>query len=302
MTILSTLLADAWDFARRQHPDAEYYEDRFEIAYDADKWIFGGVYEVGVLTAVDYKRRLVHVSFCVPELGSLDINPTKIAVTGATYVFKGLANVGLFVPDFLPEARGIFRWVDSPAEIEFGPALTVRTNAVHVSEHEIAQAFKVFPGRVTIVSEGDLHQSVFIIYGELDEERAKEINEFLKAHNVKTWFYPDNSLPGQKLHRMMHDGVNTHDRVLLICSQSSLSRSGVLNELERVFEREARQGGDDILIPVTIDDYVFNKWTPARQDVAQQVRTRVITTIPASELDPDGFLREMAKLQKALKK
>lgn len=35
----------------------------------------------------------------------------------------------------------------------------------------------------------------------------------------------------------MSDGVSEHDKVLLLCSKNPLERPGLLNELERVFER-----------------------------------------------------------------
>lgn len=76
---------------------------------------------------------------------------------------------------------------------------------------------------------------------------------------------------------MMHDHINNHDRVLLLCSKAALSRLGVLNEIERVLEREAKEGGNEILIPVTIDDYVYGDWAPKHSDLAAQLRTRVIS-------------------------
>ena len=76
---------------------------------------------------------------------------------------------------------------------------------------------------------------------------------------------------------MMHDGVNNHDRVLLVCSEESLTRVGVLNEIERVLEREAKEGGSEVLIPITLDDYVYGDWAPDRKDIADQIRSRVIT-------------------------
>jgi hypothetical protein len=71
-------------------------------------------------------------------------------------------------------------------------------------------------------------------------------------------------------------GVRDYDRVLLICSQSSLTRPGVLNEIEQVLVREGEEGGSEILIPITIDDYVFEEWKPEREDIARQIRARVI--------------------------
>lgn len=146
------------------------------------------------------------------------------------------------------------------------------------------------------------HQTVFISYGGPDESVARIINDYLRTSEIKTWFFPDDHLPGQKLHRMMHEGVNQHDRVLLICSRSSLGRPGVLNEIEHVLEREARLGGGEILIPVSIDDYVFGEWEPSRPDIAEQVRSRVISRLPSSDVDPTGFSKQMERLKVALKK
>ncbi len=53
-------------------------------------------------------------------------------------------------------------------------------------------------------------------------------------------------------------GVNGHDRVILVCSKSSLQRPGVLNELEETLQREARDGGNAYLIPVRLDDFVID--------------------------------------------
>jgi hypothetical protein len=163
---------------------------------------------------------------------------------------------------------------------------------------------KIFSRRgqsIEIVNEAEMHRSVFISYGQPDEAFAARINSYLKAHHVPTWFFPENALPGQKLHRMMHDGVNHHERVLLICSEKSLQRSGVLNELERVLEREAKEGGEAILVPISLDDHVYGEWSPARPDLASQVRARVVTRFQANG-DEGGFDASARKLLAALKR
>lgn len=77
----------------------------------------------------------------------------------------------------------------------------------------------------------------------------------------------------------MSEGVMHHDKVLLVCSKTSLSRNGVLNEIERVLEREAEEGGSDILIPVTLDDFVYQEWSPERDDIARHIKARVIINV-----------------------
>lgn len=144
------------------------------------------------------------------------------------------------------------------------------------------------------------HDSAFISYGGPDEAIAARITNALKDKGVKTWFFKDDALPGQKLHRMMSDGVSDHDRVIFLCSKESLSRPGVLNELERVLEREAREGGADILMPIALDDYVFKDWAPTRRDIADQVRSRVIGDFRGADTDATKFDQEIDKVVRAL--
>ena len=62
------------------------------------------------------------------------------------------------------------------------------------------------------------------------------------------FFFAEHAEPGEKLHRTMRKGVNEHDRLILIGSKVSLDRKGVLNELEEILTREARDGGASYLI------------------------------------------------------
>ena len=117
---------------------------------------------------------------------------------------------------------------------------------------------------------------MLVSFGGPDQEIAERIAHALTKKGVKTWFFPKDAIPGEKLHRTMFNAVNDHDRILLVCSRASLSRPGVLNEIERVLEREGREGGTARLIPITLDNHVFRDWAPERPDLAQQVRDRVI--------------------------
>jgi len=144
-------------------------------------------------------------------------------------------------------------------------------------------------------------QSTFISYGGPDEAFAWKLNDALQKRGVTTFFFKEHATPGDKLHRVMRKGVNEHDRTILICSESSLQRAGLLNELEETLAREARDGGRPYLIPVRLDDYVINGWKPKDPDVAQAVRDRVIADFRDHE-DPARFDAELAKLINALKK
>lgn len=145
-----------------------------------------------------------------------------------------------------------------------------------------------------------LLQSTFLSYGGPDEAFAQKLNEALEQRGVKTFFFKDDALPGERLHRVMRKGVNDHDRTILICSEASLQRPGLLNELEEALAREARDGGRSYLIPVRLDDYVLTAWAPRNMDLAQTVRDRVIADFRMHQVEAE-FDAEVAKLIAVLK-
>jgi CheY-like chemotaxis protein len=118
--------------------------------------------------------------------------------------------------------------------------------------------------------------TVFLSYGGPDEAIAKAVYDALTARGAEVFFFPESAVPGQRLHRTMSEGIRHYDRVVLLCSSQSLGRPGVLNEIEQVLTKEAAVGGAELLIPITLDDFVFSTWSPPRADLASQVRTRVI--------------------------
>jgi uncharacterized protein YjbI with pentapeptide repeats len=119
---------------------------------------------------------------------------------------------------------------------------------------------------------------------------------------VTTFFFPEHAVPGERLHRMMRKGVNDFDRTVLVCSKNSLDRKGVLNEIEESLAREAREGGVSYLIPIALDDYVFGAWKPARQDIAQAVRDKIVGDFRGADADPVKFAAGLQRLIAALKK
>lgn len=143
-------------------------------------------------------------------------------------------------------------------------------------------------------------QSVYIAHGGPDEQFAKLISDTLKTQGIQAFLFKDDATPGQKLHRMMRKGINEFDRVLLICSRNSLDRSGVQNEIEETLQREAREGGSERLIPITLDDYVLRDWDPSSGDLAQAIRDRVVADFKNADSDSGKFEIAFARLMNAL--
>lgn len=178
----------------------------------------------------------------------------------------------------------------------FAPRVVLYTNKLCIPTEAVIQAFNSANALIDIVDESEMHKTLFISYGGPDELAVREINRKIKSKGIQTWFFPDDARPGDKLHRMMHDGVNNHDRVLLVCSKESITRPGVLNEIERVLEREAKEGGSEILLPITLDDFVYGDWAPNRADIADQIRSRVIIKLEIGSDHIDSSIEKLAKV------
>jgi uncharacterized protein YjbI with pentapeptide repeats len=145
-------------------------------------------------------------------------------------------------------------------------------------------------------------QSTFLSYGSSDEPFAKKLHEALRRSGVTTFFFPEHAIPSKKLHRTRRDGVDDYDRVILICSKVSLTRSGVLNEIEKALARESAQNGERILIPIQLDDYLLNGWAPPDPATANALRARVVADFEGADTDPEKFSEGVLRLVAALKK
>lgn len=146
-------------------------------------------------------------------------------------------------------------------------------------------------------------QSTFISYGSPDEAFAQKLNRSLKLEGVQTFFYPEDATFGERNRTVMHKGVNEYDRIVLVCSAASLSRIGVQVEIQESLERETRGGGQLYLIPITIDDYVFN-WDGGKggPELATHIRGRVIGDFRGADTDAEKFQNQLDRLVSALKK
>jgi CheY-like chemotaxis protein len=153
---------------------------------------------------------------------------------------------------------------------------------------------------LTSKSNVDRRPSVFIICGKPDETFGSRLKAELVRREVKAFLFCEDAKPGEKLHRVMREGVNTHERVVLVCSRRSLDRPGVLNEIEEALAREARESGEAILIPIRLDDYVLDGWHPERSDLALAIRDRVVADFSGATSSDDAFRKGLDSLMSAL--
>jgi hypothetical protein len=138
--------------------------------------------------------------------------------------------------------------------------------------------------------------SCFISFGGPDERFAKMLYDSLTEQGIQAFFFPEHAPAGEPLHRVMREGVNQFDRTIVICSKESLVRPGVLNELKETLQREAREGGKDILIPIRLDNYVLAGWEPHDPGLAQAVRDRVVLDFTGTTDDKLKYNTALSRL------
>lgn len=92
----------------------------------------------------------------------------------------------------------------------------------------------------------------FICYGEPDILFAKKINNALKYRGIQTWMYAMDYTPGQRTWKEIIENRRVSHKFLVICSIASLSRNGVLKEIEQQIDEDL-----DKIIPI----YVDSSWT-----------------------------------------
>jgi hypothetical protein len=149
------------------------------------------------------------------------------------------------------------------------------------------------------VAAADL-RSIFLSYGEQDEAFVKHLEAALRQHGVATSLLTRETIPDEKIHRTMHERVKPYDRVILICSRSSLDHSGVQDEIKETLAQEERDGDASYLIPIALDDYMFAGWSPPDPRTAQVIRDRVVANFHGADTDPAKFEEDVTRLVAAL--
>ena len=153
-------------------------------------------------------------------------------------------------------------------------------------------------------------QTVFISYGGPDTAFSNKLRDALETSGCKTWQFARDAVPGDKLHWIMHSRLREHDRTVLICSKKSLTRPGVLNEIEEALTFEAEQGGAGVIIPITLDGYVFSDTFkvdlekavgPQRAGIVARLLIRVVGDFQGALDDDDKFNEGLRKLLLALR-
>lgn len=105
-------------------------------------------------------------------------------------------------------------------------------------------------------------QSCFISYSLHDKPFVDRLRRALHASGVNYWYAPEHAQTGKVLTSQIDREIELRDRVILVCSEHSLSSDWVRWEIDRTREQE-RARGKSILFPIMLDDTVLG-WDDPR--------------------------------------
>jgi hypothetical protein len=113
--------------------------------------------------------------------------------------------------------------------------------------------------------------SCFISYSNKDHKFAERLHADLQAKGVRCWYFPKDARWGEPVWGEIDGSIKDHDKLVVICSASSLQSVPVNREIERALQREDREKCH-ILFPISLDEHLFGIWEhPRKADVLSRV-------------------------------
>jgi hypothetical protein len=139
------------------------------------------------------------------------------------------------------------------------------------------------------------YYSCFISYSHSDQVFARRLHDTLQGKGIRCWLDEKQLLPGDDIYEHVDRGIRLWDKVLLCCSQASLTSWWVDNEIGKAFAKEQglmRERGKKVLalIPLNLDGHIF-RWLDGKAD---EIRRRLAADFTNWE-QYKGKFREQAE-------
>jgi hypothetical protein len=144
--------------------------------------------------------------------------------------------------------------------------------------------------------------SCFISYNHTDKSFARRLHDQLQGRGIRCWLDEHQLLPGDDIYDQIDRGIRLWDKVLLCCSQASLTSWWVDNEINKAFEKERRLMRERsrkvlALIPLNLDGFLF-QWTNGK---AEEVKSRLAADFTGWKRSHRKFEREFELVVRALR-
>lgn len=106
------------------------------------------------------------------------------------------------------------------------------------------------------------YYSVFLSYSPVNEDFAKLLYDTLRGQNIRVWYAPEQIFPGHNIKQEIIRGIQHWDKVILCCSESSLTEKWWVDfertlaeaksqDLQRQYKQQI-----PVIIPLDLDGYI----------------------------------------------